>query len=118
MEEEKCRPTPSLHIFGIGGRENENDLADQDQARSGQGSCWYRILPFVTDIHHRLVGQLRELIYDLKVEARPNAPILPCLSRKGGENGDPGFLTENESGERNFLAIITPSFRIALRPGT
>jgi hypothetical protein len=83
MEEEKCRTTPSLHIFDIGGLENENDLADQDQATSGQDSCWYRILPFVTDIHHRLVEQFRESIYDLKVEARPNASIPPCLPRKG-----------------------------------
>jgi hypothetical protein len=86
MEEEKYRTAPSLHIFDIdalGLGENENDLAGQDRARSGQGSCWYRILPFVPDIHHRLVEQFRELTYDLKVEPRPNALVPPCLHGKG-----------------------------------
>lgn len=113
MEEEKCRTTPSLHTFGIdalGLRGDENDLTDQDRARSGQGSCWYRILPFVTDIHHRLVERSRELIYDLEVEPRPNT----CLLGKGRTRWAgmaEKTVTGSESGEK--VVANDPTFRIA-----
>ena len=99
-----------MHIFGIGAlgsRENENDLTGQDQARREQDSCWYRILPFVTGIHHRLVERFRELIYDLKVESRPNA----CLLGKGRirwAGMAEKTVTGGESGER--VVAMTPHF--------
>jgi hypothetical protein len=114
MEEEKCRIAPSLHIFGIGALglgENENDLTDQDQVRSGQGSCWYRILPFVTGTHHRLVEQFRELTYDLKVEPRPNALVPPCLPGKGQirwAGMAEKTVIGSESGEK--VVAMTPHF--------
>ena len=110
MVEGKCRTTPSLHIFGIGAlgsQENENDVTDQDRARSGQGSCWYHILPFVTDIHHRLVERSRELIYDLKVEPRPNA-CLPGEGRTRWAGMVEKTVIGSESGEK--VVAMTPHF--------
>jgi len=110
MVEGKCRTTPSLHIFGIGAlgsQENENDVTDQDRARSGQGSCWYHILPFVTDIHHRLVERSRELIYDLKVEPRPNA-CLPGEGRTRWVGMVEKTVIGSESGEK--VVAMTPHF--------